>query len=481
MTISYPHLRLTKFTNRKYLKGNLRKIIEGIEISTENKYFCLRQCFGILPAWASPTKIKGLDISLDLLTIILFTMRKILQYTTMLLLTLCLFPACSEDDNNSSIHLTNGTTKEQIVFADASLKVGSINFTAEEPWKASIHPVENSTEEVDWLKLNSYSGNAGSYSLSLILQPNESGTDRSAYILLNCGTSQIRITITQTSVNEDGTRPDSPTYPGKKGNIKYIRMMEYDANGILSDIGELRFLYNRNEQVGMLVYKKQECEDNGKVDTEIDSIAITYAENLIQYHIQSKENGIPSADYAKGKIELGPKGYAHKGVCEKFDAEDNQLTRNSYELFYTTEAHLNQVKSTTNERSNEYRITWNNNNPTQVVWGSTSGPSFTDTATFTSYANQTDIDLNWLLMMQTEGWAFSSGDNYNIFSMLGYTGKRAQHLVETVHETDNTDFDRYSYTYEFNSANKPQKIIRKDLEGLTPEYVGCEIEIYYYK
>ena len=48
--IRYPHLRLPKLTNRKYLKGNLRKIIEGIEISTENKYFCLRQCFGILPA-----------------------------------------------------------------------------------------------------------------------------------------------------------------------------------------------------------------------------------------------------------------------------------------------------------------------------------------------------------------------------------------------------------------------------------------------
>lgn len=47
--IRYPHLRLPKFTNRKYLKGNLRKIIEGIEISTENKYFCLAN-FHIWPS-----------------------------------------------------------------------------------------------------------------------------------------------------------------------------------------------------------------------------------------------------------------------------------------------------------------------------------------------------------------------------------------------------------------------------------------------
>lgn len=410
-------------------------------------------------------------------------MKNILQYTMMLLLTLCLLPACSEDDNHDvPIRLTNGTQKEQTFYADDGWIMNCINFTADGPWEASIQPGNSSaSNQENWIYLSSTSGEAGDFSLHLLLQPNETGNIRTARILLRCEMSQVRITVTQQATNSDGSHPAPPTNPNLKGNVKYIRMTEYDEYKTLNKVNEITFLYNNDAQVKKVVCKTQKQEGNGTISTQTDSISITRGNQQVSYTIQSFKNGTRPNGYVKGDIELSPKNYALRGTCETYDADNRQTGRSSYELFYTSESLLSQTRITTKEQTKEYRFTWSNGNPTQMIWGNDNGISFTETASFTSIVNITNIDLNWLLMMPTKGWAAASGDVHNIFSMLGYTGKRSKNMVNAIHETDNTNFDRYHYDFVFNRYGQPIQIVRKDLEELIPEYVGCEIIIYYYE
>lgn len=401
----------------------------------------------------------------------------------MLLLILGIATACSEDDSpNTPIRLTNGTQKEQTFYADDGWIMNCINFTADGPWEACIQPGNTPpSNQENWISLNSISGEAGDFSLHLLLQPNETGNMRTARILLRCGMSQVRITVTQQATNSDGSHPASPTHPILKGNVKYIRMAEYDEYRTLNKVNEITFLYDNEAQVKKVVCKMQEPEDNGTISTQTDSISITRGNQQVSYTIQSVKNGIHPGGHVKGNIELSPGNYALRGTCETYDADNRQTDRSSYELFYTSESLLSQTRITTKEQTKEYRFTWSNGNPVQVVWGNANGPSFTETASFTSIINLTNIDLNWLLMMPTEGWSSASGDIHNVFSILGYTGKRSKNMVNAIHETDNTNFDRYRYDFVFNRDGQPIQIVRKDLEELIPEYVGCEIIIYYYE
>ena len=106
---------------------------------------------------------------------------------------LCLFVAacfasCSNNDENASIQLTGNTTTSQTVYADETSKPEGIKFTATAPWTAMVKNVTTTrSSEVDWLTLNLYSGDAGEYTLTMTLQPNLTGKDRVAEIVITCG------------------------------------------------------------------------------------------------------------------------------------------------------------------------------------------------------------------------------------------------------------------------------------------------------
>lgn len=101
-------------------------------------------------------------------------MKKIFYLAGACCMSLCLLGACSSDDDPvKPIELAEGTSTHQTVYADDTHQQEGIKFVATAPWKAEVKAVGVKTRasEVEWLKLNLYSGEAGEILCSLLCCP----------------------------------------------------------------------------------------------------------------------------------------------------------------------------------------------------------------------------------------------------------------------------------------------------------------------
>lgn len=119
-----------------------------------------------------------------------------------------------------------------------------------------------------------------------------------------------------------------------------------------------------------------------------------------------------------------------------------------------------------------------------MKWGTnSSGEEAIDRASYGKIPNRSNLDLNWsFLLANTEGWAFSTGDSNQFFSLIGLMGKRPAQMVTTITPTDvfgsNSD-SSYSYTYETDADGLPVKIVEQTHpEGSRP-YKSSEYVITY--
>lgn len=119
--------------------------------------------------------------------------------------------ACESENGNKdlTIQLADGTTTTLVLDSETSTtNQEQIKFTATAPWTAWIKPVTNQRSggsEVDWLTLNTYSGDAGEYTLTLTISPNLETTSRKAEITIECGGESITITVEQAGTTSEVT------------------------------------------------------------------------------------------------------------------------------------------------------------------------------------------------------------------------------------------------------------------------------------
>ena len=130
---------------------------------------------------------------------------------------LMLFVACGSDGNDGggtggTVIIENAT---QTIYADDE-EGKPINFKTLASWTAQI--VENSDASVlnaledikatavmfSWIDIDPESGPAGDNTITVSLQANYSGADRSAKIIITSGTESKDVTVTQKSVTESG-------------------------------------------------------------------------------------------------------------------------------------------------------------------------------------------------------------------------------------------------------------------------------------
>ena len=122
-----------------------------------------------------------------------------------------LLASCSDKDNDYSgdfgqIKVPDTRQLEQTVTADDTQTARGVTFTTEGAWTSTIAE-KTRAEAPDWIGISPDHGDAaGSYTLKITLQPNDSEESRTATIVINCGTSKIEITVTQ-----EGT--DNPVEP----------------------------------------------------------------------------------------------------------------------------------------------------------------------------------------------------------------------------------------------------------------------------
>ncbi len=359
------------------------------------------------------------------------------------------------------IELTGETPTQQIVYADETQTPKNIAFKALASWTATVAEVATKAEagRVDWLALSSYEGGAGENSLTMTLRPNYTGADRKAEIRIVCGEMAVVLMVEQKATKADGTKPEDPNKPDQpdlKNRIKRIEKYWYNEAGELDSIDEYYdFTYDETGRVKTI--KWFEYGDGGYSDVEVNA-AITYGDKTVAYKSEHKEGS--DISISTGSIELDEKGRAVSGKADEDIHNSIAEWSYIYNLTYNAEGYL--VKTDVTEKEGNrthkslYTITWTNGNPTQALWESSDKP-VTDQATYSTIENKTNIDLNWMLLLDTEAWDFVSGDPTNVFSVMGYLGKRPKNMVKSV--TDGYDHDACTYDYQLDVDGRIAKII----------------------
>lgn len=408
------------------------------------------------------------------------------------LLAIAALAACNDDaQGDKHLELSAGTQTQQTVYADQTQKTGGINFTATADWTATVSAVATKAagSGIDWLELSAYSGGAGEFSLTMTLKPNLTGRDRKAEIRIECGETVITILVEQKGTKEDGTLPDGAS-SGRL--ISRIRQDNYFLNGSKVDFDGTEiydFTYDAAGRVTQIV--QTEVDETSGIPgmgsvTTVTTAMITYGDKSVAYEISSTEDGVASPYKPTGSIVLDDKGRAVSGEYKNYEFKDDVYEyRSSYTLYYDAQGRL--VRTVIREEdqtggTEELRLTWENGNPVQVWWGSTQGGAdIIDKARYGSVPNNANLDLNWMLALDTEGFAFAGGDPAQIFAALGYVGVRSVMMAQTVSESEYIGHNVYKYVYNTDSEGLPVSVTRTVTnESYRPEpYQDRKYEITY--
>lgn len=180
-------------------------------------------------------------------------MRK-LSY--LLLLLPALFMAGCGDKGDSQIEIHNSS--EQTLTAGAGdQSPGGFTFTAKADWTATVAESDGTrSPSVPWLRLlldgkEQYGGGAGTFRLTVELDPNTGKEARSATIVVTSGGDSIRITVTQQGTG-GGDDPDPE--PGEYPIDKYERFVSrIDVEDEDSDTSVCTFDYDEKGRVTAFV------------------------------------------------------------------------------------------------------------------------------------------------------------------------------------------------------------------------------------
>lgn len=413
-------------------------------------------------------------------------------------LTVCFFFACSSDDGNSKlIELVGGTSTDQTVYADQTKAEGGIKFTAQAAWTAVVAEMADSRaverNNVDWLTLSAYSGGAGEHTIAVTLKENRTGSDRKAKITITCGDTVITIIVEQKSVKEDGTKL-TPATPGDNYDKLITKIVEhqyYSTGSYMSDDGEetYEFFYDDNKRLVKIVQTESDDWEIGPqskksssrrvkgtrasgTDVYVTTVNISYEDGKLSCELSQTKNGVANKEEVyKASAVLDEALRVVSGEYTDSDYKDDlYLYNTTYTLHYDADGYL--VKSNRVEDGDdvdEERITWTNGNPTQVWWGTTGSTSsgtkdLIDKTTYGKVVNNSNLDLNWFIALDSEGWDFAVGDPYKTFAIMGYVGKRSANLAETMtdaSEASNGGSVVTRYTYQLADDGMPS-VIKKE-------------------
>ena len=157
----------------------------------------------------------------------------------MAFMAVALLASCSDNDKDHSgdfgqIKVPDTRQLEQAVSADDTQASQGVTFTTEAAWTSTIAE-KTRTEALAWITISPDHGDAaGSYTVKITLQPNNSKESRTAKIVIACGTSKIEITVTQEGSDEnDGG--DNPLPRQINGRLMQIKTFDDgEADGIIT-------------------------------------------------------------------------------------------------------------------------------------------------------------------------------------------------------------------------------------------------------
>ena len=172
--------------------------------------------------------------------------------------------SCVDKEEPTVIKVEDETALTQNSFANETSAKSGVTFVTYDAWTSTITETRKSTkvETPSWVSITPDHGDAaGTYTITIRLEPNTTGEDREATITISCSGTDITITITQKGVpeNDENDEPDEPeltptiTYPeiGKGGpniladGVTMVKptngtLAEYSVRAVLSEGSSLK-------------------------------------------------------------------------------------------------------------------------------------------------------------------------------------------------------------------------------------------------
>ena len=150
----------------------------------------------------------------------------------LLLMLPALFLAGCDDKEDSQIEIHN-SSEQTLTASDDDQSPGGFTFTAKADWTATVAESDGTrSPSVPWLRLlldgkEQYGGGAGTFRLTVELDPNTGKEARSATIVVTSGGDSIRITVTQQGTGGDEPGPDPGEYPIDKYE-RFVSRLDID-------------------------------------------------------------------------------------------------------------------------------------------------------------------------------------------------------------------------------------------------------------
>ena len=122
------------------------------------------------------------------------------------------FSGCDDKEKQPEIKVENETALTQTVYADQTAGKSGVTFVTAGAWTSTItEGTAKSTKSgtLSWISISPDRGNAaGTYTVTISLEPNATGADRGATIAITCNGEDIVITVTQKATRQqDGSIP----------------------------------------------------------------------------------------------------------------------------------------------------------------------------------------------------------------------------------------------------------------------------------
>ena len=355
-------------------------------------------------------------------------------------LVLLFVTACSDDDNNTrQIEVADESELEQTLSGDQ--QASTLSFVAASDWTSTVSETTPTTKSADsWLKLDPDHGGAGSYTINIILEPNETGETRSAVITISCGGTQITVSVTQEATS--GSVTPSDRYFVERVNI---------LNEEVYSTGET----HKNEDIYFFEY-----DEKGRVtlvrteDPEADGTnEITYGDGTVTIYTTGEDGYEETSVFT-----LNEDGYVKSFSRKESSGESVEGT-----IVYDENGY---VKSGTrivrSGSENEYTDTaeWEDGNLVKACMGSSVGEPDKTTAVMKynnpDYVNTPTINLDLNYLICSTEWLDCLMMDGLYLQPFGYMGKRsALYMTE---ERDMYSGDYYTYTYDYDELGRPVTI-----------------------
>ena len=378
-------------------------------------------------------------------------MKKVFSYVSALCLSLCLLSACSSDDEKGDIIpgqnevvLDKGTSTNQTVFADETVKNEGIKFTTVGPWKAEVRAVAMRAEgsQVDWLTLSQYQGDkAGEYTLTFTLKQNFTGKDRKAEIRIVCGETVITIMVEQKAGKQDGE---------KLLRIQSIRMQVVCGEAyqeLWGDGNDDDVMYFTYDDQGRVVKVVQDYSDESDGSTDKETYVFHYTSPQEVEVMMKREYGssgsIPSVSIVNYQYQLFMNEHGcPTRIIEKYVGESNRsgFNQDVFNLTYTADHRLQKITVKEEDGPGLWESNFRYQNGLLVYWQECEDGEEVETWEIPAdvlYPHRypvtmVNLDLNGLFDLADD-------DFINLFSMVGLTGKMSDCLMDAAPIDDEDD------------------------------------------